>query len=137
MEHHARTQDERLDIKTTTCYMCACRCGIRVHLREGEVRYIDGNPEHPLNQGVICAKGASGIMKQYSPARLTQPLMRKPGAERGSAQFEPVSWEHAFDVLEKRLGEIRATDPKKIRAFHRARPDAGADRPLRQTIRYA
>jgi len=61
MEHHARTQDERLEVKTTTCYMCACRCGIRVHLREGEVRYIDGNPEHPLNQGVICAKGASGI----------------------------------------------------------------------------
>jgi anaerobic selenocysteine-containing dehydrogenase len=117
MEHHARTQNERLEVKTTTCYMCACRCGIRVHLREGEVRYIDGNPEHPLNQGVICAKGASGIMKQYSPARLTQPLMRKAGAERGSAQFEPVSWEVAFDVLEKRLATIRATDPKKFALF--------------------
>jgi anaerobic selenocysteine-containing dehydrogenase len=49
------------EVKTTTCYMCACRCGIRVHLRDGELRYIDGNPNHPLNQGVICAKGASGI----------------------------------------------------------------------------
>jgi len=117
MEHRARTQNERLDVKTTTCYMCACRCGIRVHLRDGEVRYIDGNPEHPLNQGVICAKGASGIMKQYSPARLTQPLMRKAGAERGSAQFEPVSWELAFDVLEQRLAAIRATDPKKFALF--------------------
>ncbi len=58
------------EVRTTTCYMCACRCGIRVHLRDGEVRYIDGNPDHPLNQGVICAKGSSGIMKQYSPARL-------------------------------------------------------------------
>src|SRR3954452_1433585 len=85
------------EIRTTTCYMCACRCGIRVHLRDGEVRYIDGNPEHPLNQGAICAEGASGIMKQYSPARLTQPLMRKPGAHRGSAEFEPVSWDVAFD----------------------------------------
>jgi anaerobic selenocysteine-containing dehydrogenase len=97
--------------------MCACRCGIRVHLRDGEVRYIDGNPEHPLNQGVICAKGASGIMKQYSPARLTQPLMRKAGAERGSAQFEPVSWEVAFATLEKRLAHLRATDPKKFALF--------------------
>src|SRR6195952_3767141 len=103
MKHHARTQDERLEIKTTTCYMCACRCGIRVHLREGEVRYIDGNPEHPLNQGGIWAKGASAIMRQDAPAGLTQPVMRKAGAERGSAQFEPVSWEVAFDVLEKRL----------------------------------
>jgi sulfite dehydrogenase (quinone) subunit SoeA len=40
-----------LEVKKTTCYMCACRCGIRVHLRNGEVRYIDGNPEHPLNRG--------------------------------------------------------------------------------------
>ena len=64
------------EMRTTTCYMCACRCGIRVHLRNGEVRYIEGNPDHPLNQGVICAKGSSGIMKQYSPARLTKPLLR-------------------------------------------------------------
>ena len=59
------------EVKTTTCYMCACRCGIRVHLREGEVKYIDGNPDHPINKGVICAKGSAGIMKQKSPARLT------------------------------------------------------------------
>ncbi|WP_207002885.1 molybdopterin oxidoreductase family protein [Trinickia mobilis] len=117
MEHRARTQNEKLEVKTTTCYMCACRCGIRVHLRDGEVRYIDGNPEHPLNQGVICAKGSSGIMKQYSPARLTQPLRRKPGAERGTAQFEPVSWEVAFETLEKRLAHLRATDPKKFALF--------------------
>jgi anaerobic selenocysteine-containing dehydrogenase len=117
MEHRSRTQNEQLEVKTTTCYMCACRCGIRVHLREGEVRYIDGNPAHPLNQGVICAKGASGIMKQYSPARLTQPLMRKAGAERGTAQFEPVSWEVAFATLEKRLSHLRATDPKKFALF--------------------
>ncbi|MDR5834042.1 molybdopterin oxidoreductase family protein [Caballeronia sp. LZ034LL] len=117
MEHGARTQNETLDVKTTTCYMCACRCGIRVHLRDGEVRYIDGNPNHPLNQGVICAKGASGIMKQYSPARLTQPLMRKPGALRGEAQFEPVSWDVALDTLEKRLAHLRATDPKQFALF--------------------
>ncbi|WP_415774249.1 molybdopterin oxidoreductase family protein [Paraburkholderia sp. J7] len=97
--------------------MCACRCGIRVHLREGEVRYIDGNPEHPLNQGVICAKGSSGIMKQYSPARLTQPLMRKQGAGRGEAQFEPVSWDVALETIEKRLAHLRATDPKKFALF--------------------
>jgi anaerobic selenocysteine-containing dehydrogenase len=39
------------EVRTTTCYMCACRCGIRVHLQDGAVRYIDGNPEHPLNKG--------------------------------------------------------------------------------------
>ena len=115
----APTQDTT--VKCTTCYMCACRCGIRVHLADSpdgpQVRYIDGNPDHPLNQGVICAKGSSGIMKQYSPARLTQPLLRKPGAERGAAQFEPISWERAYDILTERLGKIRATDPKKLALF--------------------
>ena len=53
----APTPVDETTIKCTTCYMCACRCGIRVHLREGEdgpeVRYIDGNPNHPLNQGCL------------------------------------------------------------------------------------
>jgi anaerobic selenocysteine-containing dehydrogenase len=105
------------ETKNTTCYMCACRCGIRVHLRDGEVRYIEGNPDHPLNQGVICAKGSSGIMKQYSPARLTKPLRRKPGSERGEGQFEEIEWEEAFTILEQRLRKIRATDPKQFALF--------------------
>src|SRR6185436_6602000 len=98
------------EVKTTTCYMCACRCGIRGHMKDVEIRYIDGNPAHPLNKGVICAKGASGIMKQKSPARLTRPLLRKPGAERGAGEFEPISWERALAILEERLRKIRATD---------------------------
>lgn len=105
------------EIKKTTCYMCACRCGIRAHLRDGKLVYIDGNPEHPLNQGVICAKGSSGIMKQNSPARITQPLLRKAGSERGNGEFEPISWEKAFEILTERLAKIRATDPKKFALF--------------------
>jgi sulfite dehydrogenase (quinone) subunit SoeA len=112
-----RALDSGNTVKTTTCYMCACRCGIRVHLRDGQVRYIDGNPEHPLNQGVICAKGASGIMKQISPARLTQPLLRKPGSDRGAGEFDVITWDKAFEILTERLGKIRATDPKKFALF--------------------
>jgi len=105
------------ETRNTTCYMCACRCGIKVHLRNGEVRYIEGNPDHPLNKGVICAKGSSGIMKQYSPARLTKPLRRKAGSERGAGEFEEISWEEAFSTLEERLRHLRATDPKKFALF--------------------
>jgi len=107
----------RVEVKNTTCYMCACRCGIRVTLRDGQIRHIEGNPEHPLNRGVICAKGASGIMKQYSPARLTKPLLRRSGAERGESQFEEISWERAFELLAERLGAIRASDPKRFALF--------------------
>jgi anaerobic selenocysteine-containing dehydrogenase len=107
----------RVEVKNTTCYMCACRCGIRVTVRDGQVRYIQGNPDHPLNRGVICAKGASGIMKQYSPARLTVPLRRKPGAVRGEGQFEAISWDEAFRTLEDRLARIRAEDPRQFALF--------------------
>ena len=45
------------EIRKTTCYMCACRCGINVHMKEGKVAYIEGNRDHPINKGVLCAKG--------------------------------------------------------------------------------
>jgi anaerobic selenocysteine-containing dehydrogenase len=111
------TLEKGVEVKNTTCYMCACRCGIRVTLRDGEVRYIQGNPDHPLNKGVICAKGSSGIMKQYSPARLTKPLRRKAGSDRGAAEFEAITWEEAFQIMEDRLRHIRETDPKKFALF--------------------
>jgi len=114
---HTDQSTGHTEVKETTCYMCACRCGIRVHLRDGQVRYIEGNPNHPLNHGVICAKGSSGIMKQVSPARLTKPLRRKPGANRGESEFEEISWKEAMDMLAERLGKLRATDPKKFALF--------------------
>jgi anaerobic selenocysteine-containing dehydrogenase len=118
MNSSDRSADRRdTEIRKTTCYMCACRCGIRVHLVDGKIRYIDGNPDHPLNEGVICAKGSSGIMKQYSPARLTKPLLRRPGAERGAGEFEEISWDRAYEILTERLARIRATDPKKFALF--------------------
>ncbi|MBN9426899.1 MAG: hypothetical protein J0H09_10375, partial [Burkholderiales bacterium] len=79
----------RQQVKYTTCYMCACRCGIQVTLEEGKVRFIQGNVEHPVNQGVLCAKGSAGIMKQYSPARLSHPMIRRPGSERGEPGTHP------------------------------------------------
>ena len=105
------------EIKSTTCYMCACRCGINVTVEDGEIRFIQGNPDHPINKGVLCAKGASGIMKQYSPARLSKPLRRKQGAERGSSEFEEISWEEAFTTISERLHRIRETDPKKFALY--------------------
>ncbi|HIP69175.1 MAG TPA: formate dehydrogenase [Chromatiales bacterium] len=107
----------KAEVKSTTCYMCACRCGINVTLENGEIRYIEGNPDHPLNKGVICAKGSAGIMKQYSPARLTKPLKRKENAKRGEGEFEAISWDEAFSIMEERLAHLRATDPKKFALF--------------------
>ena len=111
-EDHSRQQT-----KFTTCYMCACRCGIKVTLEEGKIRFIQGNRNHPVNQGVLCAKGAAGIMKQYSPARLTKPLVRRPGSERGAGDFVEIEWDEALDVLTRRLAKIRSTNPTELAFF--------------------
>ena len=108
---------ENQSVEYTTCYMCACRCGIKVTVEDEQIRFIQGNPNHPVNKGVLCGKGNAGIMKQNSPAKLSSPLRRKPGSERGAAEFEEISWEEALDILTKRLANIRSTDPNKLAFF--------------------
>ena len=103
------------EVRKTTCYMCACRCGINVHLRDGKIRYIEGNRDHPVNQGVLCAKGSAGIMQHYSPARLQSPMKR--AGPRGSGQFEPIGWDEALQLATDWLAPIRETDPKKLAFF--------------------
>ncbi|MEM6608053.1 MAG: molybdopterin-dependent oxidoreductase [Pseudomonadota bacterium] len=103
------------EVRQTTCYMCACRCGINVHMRDDKVRYIEGNRDHPVNRGVLCAKGSAGIMQQYSPARLRAPLKRV--GPRGSGKFEEISWDEALDIATGWLAPIRANDPKKLAFF--------------------
>ena len=103
------------EIKTTTCYMCACRCGIKVYLKDGQVRYIEGNRDHPVNKGVLCGKGASGIMTQVSPARLTSPLKRV--GPRGSGEFAEISWDEALDLASSWLCDVRVKDPRKLALF--------------------
>ena len=112
IELSKRISDE---IKTTTCYMCACRCGIKVYLKDGKVKYIEGNREHPVNKGVLCGKGAAGIMQHYSPARLHAPLKRV--GPRGSGEFEEISWDEALTLATSWLSEIRHSDPRKLAFF--------------------
>ena len=103
------------ELKQTTCYMCACRCGINVHLRDGKIRYIEGNPAHPVNRGVLCAKGSAGIMQHYSPARLSKPLLRT--GERGAGEFREIEWEEALTLAASWLRETRARDPDRLAFF--------------------
>ncbi len=105
------------ETRFTTCYMCACRCGVKVTLEGGRIRFIQGNPNHPVNRGVLCGKGNAAIMKQQSPAKLRAPMLRKPGSERGAGEFSEISWEEALDILAKKLAAIRASDPDKLAFF--------------------
>ncbi len=103
------------EIRKTTCYMCACRCGINVHMKGGQVAYIEGNRDHPVNRGVLCAKGSAGIMQHLSPARLRAPLKRV--GPRGSGEFEEISWDEALRIATDWLGPLREKAPEKLAFF--------------------
>lgn len=107
-----RVSDE---IRRTTCYMCACRCGINVHMKAGRVAYIEGNRDHPVNKGVLCAKGSAGIMQVNAPSRLRAPLRRV--GPRGSGEFEEISWDEALGIAVDWLSPIRHNDPSKLAFF--------------------
>ena len=108
------------EVRKTTCYMCACRCGIDVHLKSGpdgkdRVSYIEGNRDHPINKGVLCAKGASGIMQVTAPSRLRSPLRRV--GPRGSGAFEEITWDEALQTAVDWLQPLRETAPEKLAFF--------------------
>ncbi len=103
------------EIRKTTCYMCACRCGINVHLKQGKVAYIEGNRDHPVNKGVLCAKGSAGIMQVNAPSRLQAPLKRV--GPRGSGEFEEISWDEALSMATNLLEPIRKNNPEKLAFF--------------------
>ena len=103
------------EVRKTTCYMCACRCGINVHMKAGKVAYIEGNRDHPVNKGVLCAKGSAGIMQVNAPSRLKAPMKRV--GPRGSGEFEEISWDEALDMAVGLLKPIREKDPSKLAFF--------------------
>ncbi|XDA97816.1 molybdopterin oxidoreductase family protein [Sulfitobacter sp. LCG007] len=103
------------EVRKTTCYMCACRCGINVHMKQGKVAYIEGNRDHPVNKGVLCAKGSAGIMQHNAPSRLRAPLKRV--GPRGSGEFEEISWDEALKIACDWLEPIRCENPDKLAFF--------------------
>ena len=112
LETSPKVSDE---VKQTTCYMCACRCGINVHLKDGKVSYIEGNKDHPVNQGVLCAKGSAGIMQVNAPSRLDSPMIRV--GPRGSGEFKKISWDEALNLAVEWLKPLRIKAPEKLAFF--------------------
>ena len=103
------------EVRRTTCYMCACRCGINVHMKDGKVAYIEGNRDHPVNKGVLCAKGSAGIMQVNAPSRLKAPMIRT--GPRGSGQFKEISWDEALAIAVGWLEPVRHEAPEQLAFF--------------------
>lgn len=67
----------RPNFYASTCTSCANACGILIKTREGRPIKVDGNPDHPVNKGKICAKGQASILNLYDPERLNEPLRKR------------------------------------------------------------
>ncbi len=97
----------KFEVKYTACSMCPAECALETWVQNGKLYKIYGNKECPMNDGIACAKGASGGQLVYSPYRLKYPMMRV--GERGSGKFKRVTWDEAIDFMAKKLREIKKT----------------------------
>jgi anaerobic selenocysteine-containing dehydrogenase len=91
---------------------CPDTCSLITTVENGIAVKVQGNPEHPLTDGVLCAKVARYPERTYHPERVLQPLRRT--GPKGSGRFEPVSWDEALDDIAARLKAIAARDPQAI-----------------------
>src|SRR4030043_206285 len=100
---------KKVEIVRTTTWSagpgCHGGCGVLAHIENGKLKKIEGDPDHPWNQGRLCARALAMTQYTYHPSRLTAPLKRV-GA-RGEGKWEEISWEEAFDLIEKRMKIIR------------------------------
>jgi len=90
---------------TTICPYCAVGCGMIVHTQRGEIINVEGDPDHPINEGALCPKGSSVYQLRDNKARLTKPLYRAPG----TSEWQEVSWDWALDEIAKKVKKTRDT----------------------------
>lgn len=88
---------------TTICPYCAVGCGIICHSKRGKVINTEGDPDHPINRGSLCAKGAAVYQWANNDSRVLKPLYRAPGSDK----WETVSWDKALDMIAQRVKASR------------------------------
>jgi len=95
-----------MNVLKTFCSICNpfSHCGINAYVENGQLVGVDGTPDHPANQGTLCAKGAASIQYVYAKNRLKYPMVQR--GKRGSKNWERVSWEEALSLLASRLTQI-------------------------------
>ncbi len=95
----------------TTCRECASACGVLAEVRDGRPIKLEGNPEHPMNRGAICATGLSAVQGLYNPDRYRSPMMREGGA------LKPTTWAKAYELLATNLGAVKSKNQASSAVF--------------------
>ncbi len=89
------------------CRFCGVGCGIQIATANDRLMAIKGDPDSPVNRGILCVKGYANAQILYGEDRLTRPLLRmKDGKFDKHGEFKPVSWERAFDEMERQFKRV-------------------------------
>jgi anaerobic selenocysteine-containing dehydrogenase len=95
-------------VVNTACDLCSQYCGVLVHIKDGKVTSVAGNPDSPINKGMLCLKGKASLEYLYHPDRLKRPLRRID--ERGNGKWEEISWDEALDCVAREFIKARDKD---------------------------
>jgi anaerobic selenocysteine-containing dehydrogenase len=124
--------------KPSVCTLCAGGCGLLVRVMQGDAEVVrhgqnglikmglakklEGNPQHPVNRGKLCARGQAGLQVLYHPDRITHPIKRT--GPRGSGEFQEITWDDALKELASHLTTLQSSKSTRSLAFL-ARPLRG------------
>lgn len=114
----------------TICPYCGCGCGLVVHTAaDGKVINTEGDPDHPINQGATCAKGASVFQLHDNPRRMRKPLYRAPNSDH----WEEKEWDWVYKEIAKRAKKTRDdTFIRKEKVM--GKDENGADKEIEITV---
>ncbi|MFC2047556.1 molybdopterin-dependent oxidoreductase [Chloroflexota bacterium] len=98
-------KDNGAKVVKSICNACHCTCGVMVHVKDGRVIKIEGDPEHPESEGANCVKGLAYIQYIYHPDRLKYPMKRV--GERGEGKWERISWDEALDTIASKIKQAK------------------------------
>ena len=99
--------DTGIEVRKSVCTICdpSTQCGLDLYVKDGKIIKVAGTKEAPHSHGSLCSKGAATRQYVYSPDRVLTPLRRT--GERGSGEFEAISWDEALDEIATRLTAIK------------------------------
>jgi anaerobic selenocysteine-containing dehydrogenase len=111
--------------KPGVCPLCPAGCGLTVRVMDADAdvvrngqagivqilaaKKLEGNPDHPVNRGGLCARGQAGLQVTYHPDRITQPLKR--AGNRGDGAYEAITWEAAIAEVVSKLNALHGNGP--------------------------
>ena len=100
--------DTGIEVRKSVCAICdpGAQCGLDLYVKDGKIIKVAGTKEAPHSHGTLCCKGAATRQYVYNPDRIQTPLRRI--GERGSGEFEPITWDEALDEITSKLNAVKA-----------------------------